>query len=161
MKTESEIFAQYEAELAAIAELDRSYYLNPSPTRAERAGYQQRLEQAEQIRSRLHTELRDTRIVQVRVSDPTGGTIVAASHCALAHDLRNYLGVILGRCELLTDLGSIGADVQRHVSAILNVTRTAATRLNGSACPLRAPGMAQTLSANCVRGSNCPGDIPL
>ena len=55
--SEPAIYTRYAAELEAIAALDRQYYLNPSPNRAERASYQKRQEYLEQIRQRLYKEL--------------------------------------------------------------------------------------------------------
>lgn len=57
MQTEHQICAQFEAELAAIAALDRRYYLNPSPTISERAAYAARQVQLESMRSRFYKEL--------------------------------------------------------------------------------------------------------
>lgn len=57
METEDQICRRYEAELAAIAALDRSYYSNPSPTVAERAHHAARQVQLENTRSRFYAEL--------------------------------------------------------------------------------------------------------
>lgn len=57
METEDQICRRFEAELAAIAVLDRRYYLNPSPTLAERAEYAARQFQLENVRSRFYAEL--------------------------------------------------------------------------------------------------------
>jgi uncharacterized protein YaeQ len=57
MDWEDQIAQRYEPKLAAIAKLDRAYYLNPSPTVAERAEYALRQEQLERLRLRLYAEL--------------------------------------------------------------------------------------------------------
>ena len=54
---ESAICLCYAAELEAIAELDRAYYLNPLPSLLDRAEYYQRQERLEQVRSRLYSAL--------------------------------------------------------------------------------------------------------
>lgn len=57
METEDLICARYEAELAVIAVLDRLCYLNPCPTRSDRAAYAARQDQLGDIRSRFYAEL--------------------------------------------------------------------------------------------------------
>lgn len=57
METEDQVCRRFEAELAAIAVLDHRYYLNPSPTLAERAEYAARQVQLVGMRSRFYTEL--------------------------------------------------------------------------------------------------------
>ena len=57
METEDQISRCYEAELAAIADLDRRYYLNRAPTRADRSDYAARQVQWENVRSRFYVEL--------------------------------------------------------------------------------------------------------
>lgn len=64
MKNEDQICRQYEAELASIAILDRSYYLNPHPSRTERSDYAARQERLEEIRLRLYAELASLRYVR-------------------------------------------------------------------------------------------------
>lgn len=57
METEEQICRRYEAALAAIAALDRRYYVNPSPTLADRADYASRQTQLENTRAMLYAEL--------------------------------------------------------------------------------------------------------
>ena len=57
METEDQICRRFEAELAAIAVLDRRYYSNLTPTAAERADYAARQVQIESTRSRFYAEL--------------------------------------------------------------------------------------------------------
>ena len=57
VETEDQIFRRFEAELAAVAVLDRRYYTNPSPTIAERADYAARQVRLERVRSRYYSEL--------------------------------------------------------------------------------------------------------
>ena len=57
METEEQICRRFEAELAAIAALDRHHYINPSPSIAERADYAARQVQLESMRSRFYAEL--------------------------------------------------------------------------------------------------------
>ena len=56
MDWEEQIVQRYEPQLAAIAALDRAYYLNPSPTIEERSEYASRQEQLEIVRLRLYAE---------------------------------------------------------------------------------------------------------
>ena len=57
MNTENVICQRYEAELAAIAALDRCYYLAACPGRSERAAYAIRQAQLENTRTRFYAEL--------------------------------------------------------------------------------------------------------
>lgn len=57
MKREEEICKRYADELAAIAALDRRYYLNPSPALADRKDYAARQAQLEHTRFRFYAEL--------------------------------------------------------------------------------------------------------
>ena len=57
MDLEAETCKRYEAELAAIAALDRAYYLNATPTPAERRSYVRRQAQLEEVRARFYAEL--------------------------------------------------------------------------------------------------------
>ena len=57
METEEQICRRYEAQLAAIAALDRRYYANGSPSLADRADYAARQTQLENTRSMLYAEL--------------------------------------------------------------------------------------------------------
>jgi len=59
---------------------------------------------------------------------------MSAPQCTLAHDLNNYLGVVIGRCELLADHASEDAQVARHLSAILEAACKMADFIRGSAC---------------------------
>jgi hypothetical protein len=54
MDTQAEICTRYESELAAIAALDRAYYLNGAATRAD---YSMRKDQLERVRARFCAEL--------------------------------------------------------------------------------------------------------
>ena len=56
MDWEEQIVQRYEPQLAAIAALDRAYYLNPSPSIAERSEYASRQEQLEIVRLHLYAE---------------------------------------------------------------------------------------------------------
>lgn len=69
MESEDEIYKRYEAELAAIAALDRRYYVNPSPTAADRRAYAARQLLLQEARSRFYAELdayRERRLRQFR-----------------------------------------------------------------------------------------------
>jgi methylphosphotriester-DNA--protein-cysteine methyltransferase len=57
METVDQIYKRYEAEFAAIAALDRRYYLVPSASVAERRDYAARQDQLEEARSRFYAEL--------------------------------------------------------------------------------------------------------
>lgn len=61
METEDQVCSRFEAELAAIAVLDHRYYLNASPTLAERAEHFARQLQLDTVRSRYYEELRALR----------------------------------------------------------------------------------------------------
>jgi hypothetical protein len=57
METEYQICKRYEAEFAAIAALDRRYFLTPSASLAARRDYAARQARLEEMRSRLYAEL--------------------------------------------------------------------------------------------------------
>ena len=57
METEDQICKRYEAEFAAIAALDRRYYVNPSASVAKRREYAERQLQLEEMRLRLYAEV--------------------------------------------------------------------------------------------------------
>jgi hypothetical protein len=75
--TTVEICKCFEAELAAMAALDRAYYLNPAPTSAERAEYAMRQDHLELQRARFYEKLSAARqdespkpgIVRLQVDD--------------------------------------------------------------------------------------------
>ena len=146
MECESEICRRYAAELAAIAALDRGYYLNATPTRADRAGYVRRQAHMERVRARFYAELSTVRysettkpgMFRVLVNDRfLGQPVISAPQCTLAHDLNNYLGVVIGRCELLADHAYKDAQVAMHSSAILDAARKMADLIRGSTCEMR------------------------
>ena len=146
MNLEAETCKRYEAELAAIAALDRAYYLNPTPTAAERGSYVRRQAHLEEVRARFyaqlstvqHSETTKPGMFRVRVNDQLmGQPVMSAPQCTLAHDLNNYLGVVIGRCELLLDHASKDAQVARHSSAILDAARKMANLIRGRTCEMR------------------------
>jgi hypothetical protein len=57
MEPKEQICTRYAGELSAIAALDRRYYLNPSPTLADRYEYAARQLQLEKTRSMFYSEL--------------------------------------------------------------------------------------------------------
>jgi hypothetical protein len=68
MRDENQICQLYEPYLAAIAALDRRYYLNPAPTLADRAAYAARQTELEKLRARLYAELarsRNSRVFRI------------------------------------------------------------------------------------------------
>ena len=65
MKTD-DFSARYEAELAAIAALDRHFYLNPSPSLAERRAYAVRKVRLEEMRFRFYLEFAACQFRDVR-----------------------------------------------------------------------------------------------
>lgn len=66
METENQICRRYEVAFAAIAALDRRYYLTPSASLAERREYAARQVQLQEMRSRLYAELAICRQRDVR-----------------------------------------------------------------------------------------------
>ena len=70
MGLENQISKRYERELAAIAVLDRAYYLNPCPSRVDRSNYAARQEQMHAIRSKFYAELAAARASDVGVRIP-------------------------------------------------------------------------------------------
>jgi len=142
---EAETCKRYEAELAAIAALDRDYYVNSTPTPADRAGYFRRQDHLEQVRAWFYAELSTVRHSEttkpgmfcVLIKDRLiGQSVVSAPQCMLLHDLNNSLGVVIGRSELLADLVSENAGAAKHLSAILDTARTISKRIQGSSCPI-------------------------
>jgi len=143
---EAETCKRYEAELAAIAALDRAYYLNATPTPAERGSYVRRQAHLEEIRARFYAELSTVRhsettkpgMFRVLLNDRLiGQPVMSAPQCTLAHDLNNYLGVVIGRCELLVDHAPKDAQAAKHSSAILDAARKMANLIRGSTCEMR------------------------
>ena len=73
METEEDICDRYEAELAAIAALDRHYYLELHPTSSDRQAYAARKNYLEHVRSRFYAELtafRLDRFLRIRECRP-------------------------------------------------------------------------------------------
>ena len=66
MENEDQICKRYEAEFAAIAALDRLYYLIPSATIDERREYAARQARLEEMRSRFYSEIATRREGTVR-----------------------------------------------------------------------------------------------
>jgi signal transduction histidine kinase len=54
----------------------------------------------------------------------------------LAHELLNNLCVIVGRCDLLGDLGQPDDERTRHLQAIRETAKSMADRLNHHQCHL-------------------------
>lgn len=140
-----EVYKSYEAELAAIAALDRAYYLNATPTSAERAEYSMRQDHLEQQRARFYDRLSTAqrsdgakpRLFRVVIDDCLmGRPVVSASQCMLTHDLNNQLGVVIGHCQLLADFVSENTEASKHLSLILDAVRNMAGRIRGSVCPM-------------------------
>jgi signal transduction histidine kinase len=63
--------------------------------------------------------------------------------CLLAHDLINDLSVILGRCELLSELKTENADVARHLQMVQQAAKHMFTKIAERPC-LLASGRAET-----------------
>jgi signal transduction histidine kinase len=146
MERKTDDIQRYAAELDEIARLDRRFYLNNAPSRSERASYALRQEHLNEIRNRFSPELgfiQDQRNVGVetfhlRIRDNTSrGEIVSAPQCMLAHDLNNGLGVVLGLCQLLSELVPKDEEIQRRLNGILEAARKMATRISGRACKNR------------------------
>lgn len=64
--------------------------------------------------------------------------------CMLAHELVNNLSVIVGRCELLSDLDQPDDERTRHLQAIRETAKSMADRLNHHQCHLAS--IARTLA---------------
>lgn len=144
MERKTDNIQRYAAELDEIARLDRCFYLKNAPSRSDRASYALRQEHLNEIRNRFSAELsllQDQRNIgletfQLRVRDNTSrAEIVTLPQCMLAHDLNNCLGVVIGRCQLLSELVPKDETIQRHLNGILDTARKMATRIDGPACP--------------------------
>ena len=61
MESEDQICRRYEAQFAAIADLDRAYYLDRAASLAERRDYAARQAELEEMRSKLYSELASVR----------------------------------------------------------------------------------------------------
>ena len=140
-KTENSIFTRYAAELEAIADLDREYYLNASPSLGERSNYYERQEHLEQLRQRLYSESCATqhgaqKIFRISMTDHAfGQRLTSSPQCVLRHDLNNYLGVLIGRCELVAELIPTDSVETKHLTVVLEMARKMASRLAGAVCP--------------------------
>jgi signal transduction histidine kinase len=56
--------------------------------------------------------------------------------CLLAHDLINDLSVILGRCELLSELKTENADVAKHLQMLQEAAQHMLTKISERPCLL-------------------------
>jgi signal transduction histidine kinase len=136
---------RYAAELDEIARLDRYFYLNSAPSRSERASYALRQEHLNEIRNRFSPELgliQDQRNIaetfRLRIRDNTSrAEIVSAPQCMLTHDLNNGLGVVIGRCQILSELVPKDETIQRHLNGILEAARKMAIRMDKCVCQNR------------------------
>lgn len=145
-ETENSTLMRYVAEFKAIADLDRDYYLNPSPSLADRSNYYRRQEDLEQIRQRLYSELCATRdgahrvqkTFQISMTDSVfGQKLTSSPQCVLRHDLNNYLGVLVGRCELLRELIPTDSVQRKHLTIMLEMAHKMASRLASDICPVQ------------------------
>jgi len=161
---DSNMQERYLAELDEIAELDRRYYLNKTPSRSDRASYAMRQEYLTSLRNHFgaeicmtqdQTTIRDVPF-QLRVKDGASGTaFVSSPQCVLAHDLNNGLGVVIGHCELLSDFAPGDETIQRHLNEILTAARKMAAHLKKRTC--QNPRMpSQDFLAFPVRENNFP-----
>ena len=57
--------------------------------------------------------------------------------CMLAHDLNNCVGIIIGQCELLTDLISNNTEAIERVSVISQTARRMANDISARPCPIK------------------------
>ena len=57
MDTEDQVFQRFDAKLETIAALDRRYYLNPLPTKLDRAAYAMRQDYLQNMRERFYEQL--------------------------------------------------------------------------------------------------------
>lgn len=142
----SALCRRYAAELEAIAKLDNQYYLSPSPTAADRANYHWRQDTRERLRHCLYAELDGVRrpppeLFRVSLRDNVHQkTLTSSPQCTLRHDLNNYLGVVIGCCELLAELDSNEFAEGKHLRIALEMARKMVTRLNSDACPMQSRG---------------------
>ncbi|GEM_PF-4095409 len=143
MDAKTKICTRYAAQLAAIAAIDRTYYLNGTATTADRANYFRRQNDLKQLRALLYAELSRVRhsvttkpgTFRVRILDwAVGQPVVSAPQCMLAHDLNNYLGAVIGHCELLADCFPRGAEAAKHLSGILESAQKIAKRIRETVC---------------------------
>ncbi len=146
MEKEADDIQRYAAELDEIARLDRRFYLNSAPSRAERASYALRQEHLNKIRNLFSPQLgliQDQRNIavetfQLRIRDNTfGEEIVSTPQCMLAHDLNNGLGVVIGLCELLSEIVPKDQEIDRRLKGILEAARKMACRIDRRACKNR------------------------
>jgi hypothetical protein len=113
----------------------------------------------EEVRAQFYAELGTVRpsgttkpgMFRVRVNDQLmGQPVISAPQCTLAHDLNNYLSVVIGRCELLVDQASKDAQVAWHSAVILDVARKMADLIRRSTCEMRN---LETLPTPTTRGT--------
>lgn len=168
MNTEAEICERYEAELAAIAASDRAYYLSATPTPADRADYYRRQAYLEQLRTRMSVELSMVRgwenenpgLFRVRVNDRViGQPVVSAPQCKLGHDLNNYLGVVIGHCELLAELAPKDAAAAKHLSDILEAAHKMAAVIRASPCATSRTNWDSGASTDLATKRVAPGSL--
>lgn len=139
MNDELTICERYETYLAAIAELDRVYYLNKTATTADRAAYAARQEEREGIHIRLLAELSLIRTkkppARASLSIRMDEAPTSASVCTLLHELRNDLTAVLCRCETLVEDLSKGRNAANDAASLLELAKRMTRRLHEpSAC---------------------------
>ena len=145
MAFKSDAVATYLAELEAIADLDRNYYMTETPSLHDRASYALRQQHLARLREQFWAKTSvptenapppQAGQCLVRVKDHTsGGEVVSSPQCLLVHDLNNALGVVIGHCELMSELAAKDETIRGHLEEILKAAQKMATHLRKRACP--------------------------
>ena len=145
MDDEATILKSYEAELAAIEDLDRFYYRSKKRSAADCAAYFARQRERELVRARFDAELRAIRAnnttapqtLSIRIEDKALGQAPHSTQlCKAKHDLRNSLGVVIGRCQLISEIAPPEPKTSGHVSAILIAAKAMTGILRDDECHL-------------------------
>jgi hypothetical protein len=133
----------YAETLARLAEKDHDYYIDPAPTRAHRAAYARRQKVLELMRSKAYPRQQPepcqqqaqpgTFTVEIR-DQQSHKSVVSAPLCYLKHDLTNYIGVIAGFCDLLSERSREDPTALRYISNIRTAVEKTHRRMRSVVC---------------------------
>lgn len=79
-------------------------------------------------------------VFEVNFEDRIMSNRVVCTHCVLAHDLLNYVGIISGFCQLLAEITSEEPTQHKYVVEMLDASRKITSRLRNRDCAGRDHG---------------------
>lgn len=132
----------YQGVLNAFDQLDRIYYADPNPNRAQRAAYYQRQAMSNAVRDQLFLAMDGAEApladnpdtFQVIISNRLGLATLSDPKCRLQHDLNNCLHIILASTELLSSRISNDSEALGRIDHIVRTVQKMKERINHSRC---------------------------